>query len=225
MELYYRKFGEGPPLIIVHGLYGSSDNWISIGKSLADHFEVFLVDQRNHGRSPHSQTHDYPSLRDDLAGFMDSHQIDKAIFMGHSMGGKAVMYMAESMKERVESLIVIDVAPISYRSAEHLNQFQTHTQILDGMLSVKFNTVHSREDIDTQLARSIYSPKIRSFLLKNVERTSTGEYRWRINVHAIRDQLSEILDGLDPGSFKFGQGITGFPVLFIRGKDSYYITS
>ena len=96
MELYYRKFGEGPPLIIAHGLYGSSDNWIRIGKSLADHFEVFLVDQRNHGRSPHSQTHDYPSLRDDLARFMDSQHLNKAIFMGHSMGGKAVMHFTEA---------------------------------------------------------------------------------------------------------------------------------
>ena len=145
--------------------------------------------------------------------------------MGHSMGGKAVMYLAESMTERVESLIVIDIAPISYKSAEHLNQSQTHTQILDGMLSVKFKNVHNREDIDTQLARSIYSPKVRSFLLKNVERTSTGEYRWRINVHTIRDQLPGILDGLDPASFKSGQGITGFPVLFIRGENSDYITS
>ena len=223
MELFFRKFGEGPPLIILHGLYGSSDNWISIGKSLAGRFEVFLPDQRNHGHSPHSDRHDYPSMRDDLSRFMDRHKLEKAILMGHSMGGKVAMYLAIQQPERVDSLVVIDIAPQAYGFSEHSNQIMTHTRILDAMLGIDFDHVHSREDANNQLARTIYSPKVRSFLLKNVERTDKGHYQWRINAKVIKDELPAVLDGLDPAAFGGGKGITGFPVLFIRGGKSDYI--
>ncbi len=223
MQLFFRKFGKGPPLIIVHGLYGSSDNWISIGKSLAENFEVYLPDQRNHGRSPHCDTHNYPAMRDDIAGFMDSQHLEKAILMGHSMGGKTIMHLAVVMPERVESLVIIDIAPLAYTYSDHSSQVITHTRILDSMLAVDFDHVHSREDADRQLARTIYSPRVRSFLLKNIERTGSNRYRWRINASAIRAELPSILDGLDPRVFAAGKGITGFQVLFIRGENSDYI--
>src|SRR6056297_828170 len=114
MELNYRKFGEGPALIILHGLYGASDNWVSIARELAANFEVFIPDQRNHGDSPHTEEHNYEFLREDLYSFMEKHSIKKATLLGHSMGGKAAMFFATQYPEKIENLIVVDISPRSY---------------------------------------------------------------------------------------------------------------
>jgi pimeloyl-ACP methyl ester carboxylesterase len=224
MELFYRNFGEGPPMIIVHGLYGASDNWLSIGKAFTEDFDVYLVDQRNHGQSPHSDTHDYPAMVDDLIGFMVRHKLQKAILVGHSMGGKTVMFLAEAFPERVDTLIVIDIAPTTCHPDDHSSQARTHIEIVNGMLSVDFSKVKKREDVDEQLARTIHSPRIRSFLMKNVTRSREGEYSWKLNAAVIGKELSSIFNGLDLEKYTPGTGITGFPVLFIRGEKSDYIT-
>ena len=224
MELFYRNFGEGPPLIIVHGLYGASDNWLSIGKALATDFHVYLIDQRNHGQSPHSDTHTYPDMRDDLILFMDKHELQKAILVGHSMGGKTVMFLAEAYPERVDSLIVIDIAPTTCHPDDQSSQARTHIEIVNGMLSVDFSQVEKREDVNEQLARSIRSRKIRSFLMKNVSRTPEGNYYWKLNAAVIGKELPSIFEGIDLSKYSPGNGVTGFPVLFIRGEDSDYIT-
>ena len=109
MELFFRKYGQGPPLIIIHGLYGSSDNWVSIGRKLAENFEVFIIDQRNHGRSPHSTDHNYNLLKADLLEFMDTQSIKKAVIIGHSMGGKTAMFFAADYPEKVSHLIIADI--------------------------------------------------------------------------------------------------------------------
>ncbi|MCK4852626.1 MAG: alpha/beta fold hydrolase [Bacteroidales bacterium] len=224
MELFYRNFGEGPPLIIVHGLYGASDNWLFIGRSLASNFDVYLVDQRNHGQSPHSDSHNYTAMKDDLLTFMDRQDLQKAILVGHSMGGKTVMFLAETHPERIDSLIVIDIAPTTCHPDDHTSQSRTHTQIISGMLSVDFSQVNKREDVDRQLARSIHSPKIRSFLMKNVHRGKDGNYRWKLNAAVIEKELPSIFEGIDLSKYTPGTGITGFPVLFIRGEKSDYIS-
>lgn len=224
MELFYRNFGEGPPLIIVHGLYGASDNWLSIGKALAGNFDVYLIDQRNHGQSPHSDTHNYPAMMDDLIRFMDRHDLRKAILVGHSMGGKTVMFLAEAYPERVDSLIVIDIAPTTCHPDDHSSQARTHTEIVNGMLSVDFSQVKNREDVDDQLARTIHSRRIRSFLMKNVSRSPEGNYLWKLNAPVIGKELPSIFEGIDLSKYSPGTGITGFPVLFIRGENSDYIT-
>jgi pimeloyl-ACP methyl ester carboxylesterase len=223
MDLYFRKIGSGPPLIIVHGLYGSSDNWISVGKALSDQFTVYLVDQRNHGQSPHSDVHDYPSMRDDLLGFMDSQEIEKAILIGHSMGGKTTMFLSESNPERIESLIVLDIAPTSY-SGTRSTQFLNHRSIMEAMLGIDFKQVTSREDVDQQLGKSIPSRKIRNFLLKNVYRKTDQSFGWKLNLRALYASLDKVLDGLDASRYSGGEEIAGFPVLFIRGERSDYIT-
>jgi esterase len=224
MKLYYRKLGSGPPLIIVHGLYGSSDNWLSIAKALSRHYTVYLPDLRNHGRSPHSETHDYPAMRDDLLEFMDRHGLSRSIFVGHSMGGKACMFLAESNPERIEALIVIDIAPTAYGEGERSGQAMAHRKIMEAMMGVDFSIVGSREDAESQLARSIESPRIRSFLLKNIRRTAEGGFEWRLNVPALYKNLGNVLGGLDPERYSGGEEIAGFPVLFIRGEKSDYIT-
>jgi esterase len=222
MELFYRQLGSGPPLIIVHGLYGSSDNWLSIGKSLAEKFTVYLLDQRNHGQSPHSKTHNYPSMRDDLLIFMDSHELKKAIIIGHSMGGKTAMFFAESNPERIESLIIIDIAPTPYISEDYSGI--THKTIMEAMIGVDFTRVSNRDDVDKQLADTIQSPRIRRFLLKNIYHSSENEFRWRLNVPALYANLDNILGGLNPKKYSGGEEIAGFPVLFIRGLKSGYIS-
>jgi pimeloyl-ACP methyl ester carboxylesterase len=224
MELFYRSLGEGPPLIIVHGLYGSSDNWLTIGKALADDFKVYMIDQRNHGQSPHSSIHNYDAMRDDLIQFMDRLGLPKASLAGHSMGGKTVMHLALSNPDRVHSLIVLDMSPFTCEPGRHSTQYSLHTGIVGGMLKVDFNRVDTREDVDAQLAGSIPSSRIRQFLMKNVVRNKDGSYRWRLNIEAISDELDSIFAGLDLSGFGTGQAIMGYPVLFVRGEQSDYIS-
>lgn len=225
MELFFRKYGEvAPPLIIVHGLYGSSDNWVSIARDLSDRFEVFVVDQRNHGQSPHSPEHDYPSMREDLREFMDLQGIKKAVLIGHSMGGKTVMSFAEAWPERVQALISVDIAPKSYRNLALASRTAAnHSSMIDAMLKLDLSKVKSREDADEALATNIGSERIRSFLLKNLRRESGGAFHWRINLDALNSNLDDIFVGMDRERIAAGGGITGFPALFISGGNSEYI--
>jgi esterase len=224
MELHFRKYGEtGPPLIIVHGLYGSADNWVSIARELSDRFEVYVVDQRNHGHSPHSDIHDYPSMREDLREFMDLQGIKKAVLIGHSMGGKTVMRFAEVWPERVQALVSVDIAPKSYRNLALASRTTAnHSNMIDAMLKLDLSKVHTREDADHALATSIGSERIRSFLLKNLRREGE-QFSWRINLGAFSDNLEKIFEGMDRETIAARGGITGFPALFISGGNSDYI--
>ncbi len=224
MKLFYRKYGEGPPLIIVHGLYGESDNWVSIGRALADRYEVFIIDQRNHGHSPHDPEHNYTVLKNDLLGFMDEHNLGKAILMGHSMGGKTVMFFAAAWPERVQSMIVVDISPRSYISTDQPSPHTLdHLNVVNAMMNVDFEKAESRMDIDMMLAPYIPSQRVRQFLLKNVRRKDRTHFKWKLNLQALHDEMPRILDGLSPEKYLNGNGITGFPALFIRGADSDYI--
>lgn len=225
MEMYFRKFGEGPPLVITHGLYGASDNWVSIGRELSKDFEVFLPDWRNHGRSPHTKEHRYLDLKNDLLEFLDEQKIKKAILIGHSMGGKANMFFAVDYPERVQSLVVVDISPRSYKS---LDQPAPHTidhmNVLQAMQNVDFKKADSRMDIDMMLADTVKSPRVRQFLLKNVSRKGKESYKWKLNLETLSKFLPDILGGIDPEKVNSGLGVTGFPVLFIKGADSDYIS-
>jgi pimeloyl-ACP methyl ester carboxylesterase len=225
MDLSFRKMGQGPPMIILHGLYGSSDNWVSIGRAFAEKFEVFLIDQRNHGNSPHTKEHNYIALRNDLHDFMESQGIRKAVIMGHSMGGKAAMYFAVAWPEMVDSLIVVDISPLSYKSLTNpVSQNLDHMNIINAMLGVDFSEVKTREDVNRMLAESLTSEKLRQFLLKNVKRNKEDNgYEWKLNIQTLHDQLPKIMDGLETKPFLNGNGITGFPVLFIKAEKSGYI--
>ncbi len=218
MELFFRKYGEGPPLIILHGLYGSSDNWVSIGRKLAENFEVFLIDQRNHGRSPHSSEHNYQILKEDLIGFMNKQSIEKAIIIGHSMGGKMAMFFAADYPERISHLIVADISPRSYKTTNSA-QLLAHNTIIKAMYNIDIYGITSREDIDIILAKSIPEPRIRQFLLKNIKRSKDNEYSWSLNIKTIKNELVNIMDGLNENQTE----ITGFPILFLKGENSDYI--
>ncbi len=225
MELFYRHYGEGPALIILHGLYGASDNWVSIGRELANDFEVFIPDQRNHGNSPHTEVHNYQVLTEDLLNFMDSQKINKTIILGHSMGGKTGMFFAASYPERVQSLIVVDISPRAYNVE---NQPSPHTLdhagVMKAMLETDLSFADSRMDIDMMLADKVKSQRVRQFLLKNITRKDKSTFKWKINLQGLSNNLEKILDGLDPEKIDPGSGITGFPVLFIKGENSDYIS-
>ncbi len=225
MDLFFRKFGEGPPLIIVHGLYGESDNWVSIARALSEKYEVFIIDQRNHGRSPHTREHNYLLLKNDLLEFMEKQNIGKAILMGHSMGGKTIMFFAADYPQRVQSMIVVDISPRSYKSLDQPSPHSLdHLNVIDAMMNVDFSKAHSRMDIDMMLAGKIPSQRVRQFLLKNVVRKDRNHFEWKLNLDTLYREMPGILDGLDPGKYRNGNGITGFPALFIKGADSDYIS-
>ena len=225
MKLNYRKIGEGHPLIIVHGLYGSSDNWLSVAKDLSTNFEVFILDQRNHGKSPHSESHTYNDLKEDLLEFMNDHSIEKASLLGHSMGGKTVMFFAADYPERISNLLVVDIAPKNYSNiSDYAPQTIDHDSIVNAMLNFDLAAYKNRTEIDLKLAENIKSKKVRQFLLKNLKRNKQKEFTWKLNIKTISKYLPQIMDGMDKYKFSRGKGITGFPILFIRGANSNYIT-
>lgn len=225
MELNYRVMGEGEPLIILHGLYGSSDNWLNIARELAGSYRIFLPDQRNHGHSPHNDTHTYEAMREDLREFMDRHQLPGANILGHSMGGKTAIYFAAAYPERVNKLIVVDIGPSAYpqltaSSAPALS----HLNITQALYNLDTEKVETLREADQQLAEAIPYLQVRQFLLKNLKRNKqTGRYQWLLNIRAIRNELPNIMDGLDPERYSGPQAIRSMPVLFIRGERSPYI--
>jgi esterase len=224
MDLFFRKYGTGPPLIILHGLYGSSDNWISIGKSLAEHFTVYLLDQRNHGNSPHSDDHNYDLMKQDLLEFIIQHNLNKIHLIGHSMGGKAVMSFVADYPDRIASMIVIDIGPKSYlQPAGSESHTIAHEQIIKGMLAVKLDELTDRDEADAQLAEYVDIDRVRYYLLKSLARNKDGSYYWKLNLRALQKDISIIMDGLPLDDLKNHPGIAGFPVLFVRGEKSPYI--
>lgn len=224
MELFFRKEGIGSPLVVVHGLYGSSDNWINIGKRLAEKHTVYMLDLRNHGRSPFANSHTFNDMRNDLAEFFEKHNIEKATVLGHSMGGKAAMWFAVDFPENVEKLVIADIAPKDYLLLKEDSQFYLHQNILLAMQEIDFSKIHSREEVDDFMSQKIDDERIRQFLLKNVAKDKqTKMYYWRVNAEVLYSHLDEIVSGVNKNWFDDRIPITSYPVIFIRGMKSKYI--
>lgn len=224
MKLNYRTSGSGTPLIILHGLYGSSDNWISISKELSSNFQVFIVDQRNHGLSPHSQIHSYEAMREDLLEFMDDKKLERAHLLGHSMGGKTAMLFTLQYPHRVSNLIVVDIAPKNYSLNTNYSKHTTdHKNIVDLMAGFSFKGFKTRTEIDSQLSKSIKNRQIRQFILKNLKRKSDKSFDWKLNIKAIQHNLNNILDGIKPNLSEDSNKENLPPTLFIKGEQSNYI--
>lgn len=224
MNLFYRKAGNGSPLIILHGLYGSSDNWITIGNKLAETHTVFMADLRNHGHSPHSDSHTFNDLKNDLFQFMDRHHLHKATLLGHSMGGKTALWFAAEYPEKVERLVIADIAPKDYFTLNENSQYYLHRNILLAMLEIDFSAIQSREEVNDRLSEKIDDAPIRSFLLKNLVRDRDNHrLKWRLNVKALYEHLDEIVGGVNPRWFEDRIPIFSYPIHFIRGLKSIYI--
>jgi len=210
MQLNFKKVGEGEPLVILHGLFGSLDNWMSLAKKLGAHFEVFIIDARNHGQSPHSKDFNYDVMADDLYEFLLQNNIVDPIVLGHSMGGKTAMQFAMNYPNKLEQLIVADIAPKAY--PVH------HTIIIEGMLSLDFDVINTRKKADEQLSKFIEDISTRQFLLKNLFWADKERLAWKFNLSTINQNIETIGQGLE--------NISTFekPTLFIRGEKSNYIT-
>jgi len=208
MQLNFKKLGTGKPLIILHGLFGSADNWFSISKELKDNFTLYLIDQRNHGDSPKSDEWNYDVMVEDLNELMDNEGLDKANLMGHSMGGKTVMNFALKYPEKVEKLIVADISPRYY--AVH------HQRILEGLNALDLEAIGSRKEADDQLAEYVPNLGERQFLLKSLGGGTDG-FEWKINLPVITENINEVGKALTDGESFSG------PTLFLAGSNSSYI--
>ncbi|MFW6020391.1 MAG: alpha/beta fold hydrolase [Bacteroidales bacterium] len=211
MELFYHTYGGGQPLIILHGLFGLSDNWVTIAKRIAANYKVYIPDQRNHGQSPHDNTFNYYALADDLMEFMEQHNIQKPVLMGHSMGGKVAMNFALDYPENVDKLIVVDMSVRQYKARP------IHYHLIEAMESVDFNKARSRKDVEEQLAQSIPQKPLRLFIMKNLKRYSGNLFGWKLNLPVLKENLDTIVEGLS-GNQQFDK-----PSLFVGGGKSDYI--
>jgi len=221
MKLFFRKYGSGPPLIILHGLYGSSDNWGTIAKKLSENFTVYLPDQRNHGQSPHSEIHDYDSMRDDLFELVNDLSLKRFFLAGHSMGGKTAIAFALKWPEMLNGLLIADISPFTYESDTH-SAYSQHSSILNAVISVDLDRISTRAEAEQQLSEKIPSDKIRGLIMKNLQRTSGNTFSWKINAPSLLKNLDRIMTGIKRET-DFNRQITGFPVIFLRGGDSDYI--
>lgn len=209
MLLHARILGEGTPLLVLHGYFGMGDNWKSIGAKLSDRFQVHLVDQRNHGRSFHSDDFDYELMVEDLYAYINHHSLKSVVLLGHSMGGKVAMLFAVTYPEMVKKLIVVDISPRFY--PPH------HQQILEALTLVDFSVQKSRREIEEVLSTKIDDPGVRQFLLKNVYWKEKGQLAYRFNIESLRENNEEV--GAALPSFTNFDGAT----LFLKGENSGYI--
>jgi esterase len=209
MKLFFRVYGEGQPLIILHGLLGSSDNWLTQAKFLSASYKVYTVDLRNHGQSPHDPAFDYEVMVRDLDEFLVEHQISNPVIIGHSMGGKTAMNFALIHPDKIQRLIVVDIAPRAYNLE--------HYALVEALSALPLDTITSRNEADTLLAQQIPDASVRQFLLKNLQRNQQGGFTWKINLPVIRNKLSNVgADLLQSTAFNK-------PTLFIRGAKSNYV--
>jgi len=208
MKLHYQITGQGQPLVLLHGLFGSSDNWDSIAKHFSQTHQVISVDLRNHGRSPHHASQNYTDMAGDLMELCDALNLDTIRLLGHSLGGKVSMQFATQYLERIEQLIVVDIAMRTYPDAQ--------TYLIDAMMAVDLSTVKSRSEVDQVLSSTIDNIKVRQFLLMNLVKVD-DKLQWRINLPALKANYPLIRQAVCE-SATFDK-----PCLFIRGERSDYV--
>ncbi len=209
MQLAHKIIGSGEPLVILHGLFGSLDNWQTLAGRFGESRTCVLVDLRNHGRSPHTDTHSYREMADDLAAFLEANWIHTSDVLGHSMGAKVAMRFALDYPERVERLVCVDMGVRAYARG--------HDEIFAAMHSLGLDGSLTRAELDEQLAARVPEMGVRQFLLKNLRRTRDG-YAWKLNLEVLARDYAEILEPIG------GAGATWpGPALFVRGGASDYI--
>lgn len=209
MKLHYQESGKGTPLLIIHGLFGSSDNWRSMAKYFSKFFRVISVDLRNHGRSPHSAQQDFPSMAVDIEKLCADLELDKVHVLGHSLGGKVAMQFAAMQPQRIDRLVVVDIAPRQY--------FSEHTPLMDAMMALDLRHYESRSEVDEALSDKINDKTVRQFLLMNLQAGEVGLF-WRINLPALkanyRNLMAAVCEDVE----------LTMPSLFVYGALSEYVT-
>ncbi|MCF4009852.1 alpha/beta fold hydrolase [Rheinheimera sp. UJ63] len=208
MILHYQLTGQGPLVVLVHGLFGSLENLGGVARALSEHFQVLNVDVRNHGRSAHSDEMNYSLMAADLSETLDDLGLRPFAVLGHSMGGKLAMEFALRHPEQLDRLIVADIAPVSYSAR--------HSTVFAGLNQVDLLHIANRGEADQQMAQHIVEPGVRQFLLKSLEKTDNG-FRWRFNLAALQQQYPQLINAPQAGGQFNGK------VLFIKGAESDYI--
>lgn len=212
MQLAFREFGQGQPLIILHGLFGQSDNWNTLAKRFAaDEFHVYTIDQRNHGLSPHSDVWTYEAMAADLKEFIDTHALHNPLLLGHSMGGKTVMFFELMYPGIADKIIVADIAPRAY--GHH------HDDVLKGLHNVDFAVIKTRKEAEAALSEYISDFGTKQFLLKNIywKDSDNNVMDWRFNLKTISEQYEHV-------GVEVPNGSSHVAALFVRGDKSNYIT-
>lgn len=184
VELAYSETGDGPPLVILHGLFGSRRNWASHARHLGERFRVLTLDLRNHGESPWAEAMSYRLMAADVAAFLERHGLAGATVLGHSMGGKAAMLLALEQGPLVGRLLVVDIAPVAYG--------HSHLPLIEAMRAVDLGAAARRSDVDQALQGAVPDPGLRSFLLHNLA-SEGGQLRWRINLAALGDNMDALI--------------------------------
>ncbi len=211
MRLHYRTLGQGGPLIVLHGLLGSLDNWQPLARRFGAHFKVWAVDLRNHGQSPHSDDTSFDAMAADLDEFMRQHELPRAHLLGHSMGGKVAMQFALRHPNQVDRLVLVDISPRAYPPR--------HARTLAALLALDLHAFQRRKQLDAKLAESVEDAEVRQFLLKNVGRDTHGGFRWKANVRGLW-QSYERLTGAVTSETPCDR-----PALFVSGEKSDYVSA
>jgi len=209
VPLHYEMFGQGQPLVILHGLFGSISNWRALAQQCGENYQVFAVDLRNHGRSPHSDDFTYAAMEEDLRAFIREQRLPSPYILGHSLGGKVAMHFALSYPEELKKLIVVDMTPRATPPR--------HTKVIAALQSLDFATATSRRELDAQLALKLPDAMLRQFLLMNVATDEDGRLGWRIDLDAIAAGYDATNDAIETTQ------VYENPALFIRGGKSDYI--
>lgn len=212
LKLHCHEFGQGDPLIILHGLFGSSGNWRSIARQLSKAHRVFTVGLRNHGESPHADSMRYEEMADDVAALMDTNGVNKAVLLGHSLGGKVAMTFALERPGRTQALIPVDISPVAY--GHRLEG------LIQALQDLPLNTLASRREADDHLKSRIGDPVLRGFLLQNLIMRN-GQFHWRLHLTGIQSNMDDLL-----GFPEFPTQVRYLgPACFIRGGESHYLRS
>ena len=175
--------GSGPPLLILHGLFGSATNWRSMARKLADRHAVHALDLRNHGASPWADTMTYTEMADDVRHYIEQHDLGAVTVMGHSMGGKTAMALALAFPDRVERLVVVDIAPRSYHDS-----LSSYAQAMRG---IDLMAAASRGEVQRQLQALLPDASVAPFLVQNLV-PRNDHFDWRINLAAISASMLDL---------------------------------
>lgn len=209
-ELNYKRYGSGKPILILHGFLGSLDNWHTLATEFGKSgFEVYTLDMRNHGRSPHTSQHSISLMVDDVKLFIEQHNLISVSLLGHSMGGKVAMQFALTYPELIDNLVVVDIAPRAYKSG--------HDDVFDAIRNIDLDSIQSRKEAEEMMKPFLGDFSTRQFILKNLERNEDGKYQWKFNFEVLHRDYAEMISAI------YSTNIFEGPTLFIKGANSIYI--
>jgi esterase len=211
MKLSYAEYGDGPVLLVLHGLFGSARNWNTVATRLAENHRVYALDLRNHGNSPWAEAMSYYDLAEDVGGFIEEHQLASVAVLGHSMGGKTAMILALEHGHLVDRLIVVDIAPVAYGCSD----LESYVRTMQG---VTLDGLKRRDEVEAQLRDKVEEAGIRSFLMQNLVYRNQ-HFEWRINLRALASNFPQLIDFPADAETRVYEGRT----LFLSGRLSDYV--